>query len=83
MDPRDSLLLYTDGISEARNLSGNEYGIGGLSLAAGGRHGWPSNELVSACLKDIECYSSGARPADDQTLMAIHKAESSAAAFSD
>ncbi len=83
MEPHDSLLLFTDGISEARDLSGNEYGIGGLSLAAGGRHGWPSKELVSACLKDIEQYSSGARPADDQTLMAVHRAESSAAAFSD
>jgi sigma-B regulation protein RsbU (phosphoserine phosphatase) len=75
MQPRDSLLLYTDGISEARNLSGKEYGIGGLSLAAGDRHGWSSNELVSACLKDIERYSSGTRQADDQTLMAVHRAE--------
>jgi phosphoserine phosphatase RsbU/P len=83
MEPGDSLLLFTDGISEARNLSGNEYGIGGLSLAAGGRHGSPSKELVSACLKDIERYSFGTRQADDQTLMAVHKAESSAAAFSD
>jgi phosphoserine phosphatase RsbU/P len=83
MEPGDSLLLFTDGISEARDLSGNEYGIRGLSLAAGGRHGWPSKELVSACLEDIERYTSGARPADDQTLMAIHRAASSTAAFSD
>ena len=81
MDPHDSLLLFTDGISEARDLSGKEYGIGGLSLAAGDRHGWPSKELVSACLKDIEQYSSGARQADDQTLMAVHRAKSSAAAI--
>ena len=83
MEPGDSLLLFTDGISEARNLSGNEYGIGGLSLAAGGRHGSPSKELVSACLNDVERYSSGTRQADDQTLMAVHMAESSAAAFGD
>lgn len=83
MEPRDSLLLFTDGISEARDLSGKEYGIGELSVAAGGRHGWPSKELVSACLKDIERYSFGARQADDQTLMAVHRAETRAAAFSD
>ena len=81
MEPRDSLLLFTDGISEARNASGDEYGIGGLSLAAGALHGWPSQELVSACLKDIERYSVEVRQADDQTLMAIHRAEASAAAF--
>jgi phosphoserine phosphatase RsbU/P len=83
LEPLDSLLLYTDGISEARDLSGNEYGIGGLSLAAGGRHGWPSKKLVSACLTDIERYSSGTRQADDQTLMAVHREEARAAAFSD
>lgn len=83
MEPLDTLLLFTDGISEARNPSGREYGISGLSLAAGGRHGWPSKELVSACLKDIDQYSSGARQADDQTLMAVHRAESSAATFGD
>jgi sigma-B regulation protein RsbU (phosphoserine phosphatase) len=82
LEPRESLLLFTDGISEARDLSGNEYGIGGLLLAAGGRHGWPSKELVSACLEDIERHSTGARQADDQTLMAVHRTESSAAAFS-
>ena len=81
MEPGDSLLLFTDGISEARNLSGNEYGIGGISLAAGDRHGSPSKELVSACLKDIEQYSFGTRQADDQTLMAVYRAESRAAAF--
>ncbi|MFY9529024.1 MAG: PP2C family protein-serine/threonine phosphatase [Candidatus Acidiferrales bacterium] len=82
LEPGDSLVLFTDGISEARDLSGNEYGIDGLSLAVGGRHGWPAEELVSACREDIERYSSGARQADDQTLMAIHLAESNAAAFS-
>jgi sigma-B regulation protein RsbU (phosphoserine phosphatase) len=83
MEPRDTLLLFTDGISEARDLSGKEYGIGGLSLAASGRHGWPSKELVSACLNDIDLYSSGTRQADDQTIMAVHRAEAGAPAFSD
>lgn len=64
-----------------RDLSVNEYGIGGLSLAAGGRHGWPSKELVSACSEVIERYSSWAREADDQTLLAVQLAEPSAAAF--
>lgn len=83
LEPRDSLLLFTDGISEARDLSGNEYGVDGLSLAASGRHGWASKELVSACLGDVERYSSGVRQADDQTLMAVHLTQSSAAAFND
>ena len=81
LEPGDSLLLFTDGISEARDHSGNEYGIGGISLAAGGRHGWDSKELVASCRDDVERYCAGARQTDDQTLMAVHMAEPSEAAF--
>ena len=73
LEARDSLLLYTDGISEASGPSGQEYGIGGLSLAAGQHHGRSPKELVAACLEDVKRYSLGARPADDQTLMAIQR----------
>ena len=83
LERNDSLLLYTDGISEARDPSGNEYGIVGLSLAAGERHGWPPQELVAACLKDVERHASGTRQADDQTLMVIQRAAAGGASFND
>ncbi len=73
LDPRDSLLLFTDGISEANNAAGREYGIDELSLAIGARHGWPPKELVAACLGDVQRHSAGVRQADDQTLMAIQR----------
>jgi len=76
LDPRDSLLLYSDGISEANDASGKEYGVNRLSFAAGARHGLAPKELIAACLDDIEQYSLGIRPADDQTLMAIQRASS-------
>ena len=73
LEPGDSLLLFTDGISEANDGSGREYGIGGLSLAIGKRHGWPPKELVAACLEEVRRHSAGVRQADDQTLMAIQR----------
>jgi phosphoserine phosphatase RsbU/P len=73
LEPRDSLLLFTDGISEANDASGREYGVGGLSLAIGERHGWAPKELVAACLGDVERHSAGVRQADDQTLVAIQR----------
>jgi sigma-B regulation protein RsbU (phosphoserine phosphatase) len=73
LEPRDSLLLYTDGISEANDVSGREYGIGGLSLSTRERHGWPPKEMVSACLEDVQRHCTGVRQADDQTLMAIQR----------
>jgi len=73
LDPRDSLLLFTDGISEANDASGREYGINGLSLAISRRHGWAPKEMVSACLDDVLRHSSGVRQGDDQTVMAIQR----------
>jgi sigma-B regulation protein RsbU (phosphoserine phosphatase) len=83
LEPDDSLLLYTDGISEARDPSGSEYGIEGLSLAAGEKYGLTPDALVAACIKDLERHSAGTRQADDQTLMAIQRAQSHHASFND
>jgi sigma-B regulation protein RsbU (phosphoserine phosphatase) len=73
LEPRDSLLLFTDGISEANDVSGQEYGVCGLSVAIGERHGWPPKELVASCLGDVQRHSAGVRQADDQTLVAIQR----------
>src|SRR5580693_2814285 len=75
MERGDSLLLYTDGISEAMNDSGVEYGAARLSSVAGERHGWVPQELAAACMKDVQGYSSGRKQADDQTLIVVHRAD--------
>lgn len=76
LEPGDSLLLYTDGISEASDPAGQEYGIEGISLAAGGRHGWLPSKMVAACLEDVTRHSFGTRQADDQTVMVIQRSGS-------
>jgi phosphoserine phosphatase RsbU/P len=83
LEPGDSLLLYTDGISEARNREGREYGVAQLSRAARERHGWVPHELLAACRKDVDSFSSGTPQADDQTLMVIHRSESAGASLAD
>jgi phosphoserine phosphatase RsbU/P len=83
LEPGDSLLLYTDGISEARSSKGDEYGIAGLSLGAAARHGWPPNELIAASMGDVQGHCAGTRQADDQTLMVIQRASAGAAQFND
>jgi sigma-B regulation protein RsbU (phosphoserine phosphatase) len=75
MERGDSLLLYTDGISEAVNASGVEYGAARLSNIASKKHGCVPQELAAACMRDVHHYSGGAKQVDDQTLMVIHRAE--------
>ena len=81
IEPGESLLLYTDGISEAVNAAGAEYGVEGIVRAAGERHGWMPQDLLAACLRDVDKYCAGAKAKDDQTLMVIHRGESAATAL--
>lgn len=74
LKPGESLLLYTDGIPEANDPSGTEFGVDRLSVSARDRHGSAPKELLAACLADVQRFSSGMRPADDQTLMVVHRA---------
>jgi sigma-B regulation protein RsbU (phosphoserine phosphatase) len=73
----DSLLLYTDGISEAVDGSGAEYGIERLANIASKWHGRAPRELAASCMSDVQAYSKGLKQFDDQTLMVIHRSPSS------
>jgi sigma-B regulation protein RsbU (phosphoserine phosphatase) len=71
MRPGDALLLYTDGLSEANDPGGAEYGIERLTnLAPAIRHS-PPRAMISACLEDLRKFSGGAPRSDDLTIMAI------------
>lgn len=83
LEAGDSLVLYTDGISEAANSKGEEYGVARIMSVAGERHGWVPQELLAACLKDVNSFSSGARQADDQTMMVIHRTDSAGISLND
>jgi len=83
LEPGDSLLLYTDGISEAVSPTGQEYSPKKLATVAGERHRWKPTELLTACMKDVKAHTGGARPADDQTLMVIHRSETAGATLVD
>jgi sigma-B regulation protein RsbU (phosphoserine phosphatase) len=72
--PGDTLVLYTDGLSEARDDAGTEYGASRLAEFFAEQHGRPPRALADACLEDLSRFSSGTRLTDDLTLMMIHRA---------
>jgi serine phosphatase RsbU (regulator of sigma subunit) len=69
----DSLLLYTDGLSEARDGAGDEYGVERLTRLLSGCQSLAPQSLLSDCLEDLKRFSAGARKADDLTMMAIRR----------
>lgn len=75
MAPGEALLLYTDGVSEARDVAGNEYGAARLTdiAGAGGTH--TAQTLTNACVEDVKRFYAGAPKADDLTVMAVRHTE--------
>ncbi len=71
----DTLLLYTDGLSEARDLAGAEYGAERLRLLLCGRHALAPAALIGACVEDLGAFRSGAPKHDDLTVMAVRRVD--------
>ena len=67
----DRLLLYTDGLSEARNSDDSEYGKDRLLSLLGESRRSPADALIHRVLEDVRTFSSGRPVSDDLTLMAI------------
>jgi sigma-B regulation protein RsbU (phosphoserine phosphatase) len=73
LDPGQTLILYSDGLSEARDLQGVEYGTERLSRLVSGFYGLTPEGLIDACLKDLRDFREGAAGEDDLTIMAIQR----------
>ena len=67
----DRLLLYTDGLSEARDGQNREYGDHRLTTLLGECHKLSAVELVSRLRHDVNEFSSARPTSDDLTVMAI------------
>ncbi|MBL8604375.1 MAG: SpoIIE family protein phosphatase [Myxococcales bacterium] len=66
--PGDVLLLYTDGLIEARSMSGEFYGQERLERAFGAGLG-SARETLEAVLADLDRFVEDAPQADDQTVV--------------
>jgi sigma-B regulation protein RsbU (phosphoserine phosphatase) len=69
LQPGDALLLYTDGVSEAMDASGEEYGVQRVRELA--RVAQTAPDLVAACRDDLAAFRRNAPKADDVTLLVV------------
>lgn len=68
--PDDVVMLYTDGINEAMNRHGQEYGMERLRGVVGVKPTDPA-ALVQRLLADLQRFVGGAPQSDDQTVVAF------------
>jgi sigma-B regulation protein RsbU (phosphoserine phosphatase) len=67
----ETLLLYTDGLTEARNRSDGEYGAERLLQTVGEGSALPPQALIETCMQSAAAFQAGVPSRDDVTVMAM------------
>ena len=67
----DLVVVCSDGVTEARNLAGDEFGRDRLVEALHGRHGAKPEAALEHVLGAVKTFSQGAAQADDITLLIL------------
>jgi phosphoserine phosphatase RsbU/P len=70
LNPGDLLLAYTDGVIEALNPAGEEWGVEGLRSAATASDARCADEIVHAIFRSMDEFSRG-RQTDDATVVVL------------
>jgi sigma-B regulation protein RsbU (phosphoserine phosphatase) len=66
-------VLYSDGLTEAFNTSGEQYGAERLSRLLEQQAPLPPQQLLNATLEDLKKFRGGAPRTDDLTIMIIRR----------
>lgn len=67
----ESLFLYTDGVTEARNRCNGEYGAERLLQTVRESSGLAPRELIENCVESVARFQAGVSASDDVTIMAM------------
>jgi sigma-B regulation protein RsbU (phosphoserine phosphatase) len=65
--------VYTDGLTEARNGAGDEYGLARVEQSAARAARRSVTELVSAVVADQAAFRKGCPNADDVAVLGIRR----------
>ncbi len=71
LEPRDCLVVYTDGVLEAQNRAREFYGLDRLRQTVSANPGLSSRELHRRLLADVQAFTEGEPQRDDVTLAVL------------
>lgn len=73
LDPGDSLVLYTDGITESQDPEGNQYEETRLSRALADHRDQATEVMADSVLQDVVRFRQTRSPNDDVTLLILRR----------
>lgn len=71
LEPGDTIILFSDGVTEAMNPDEEMFGVSRLCNALSGQHDVSLDRLQSTVMECVENFARGASQADDITLMLV------------
>ena len=71
LEPNDTLVLYSDGVTEAMDPDEQLYGVGRLRGVLEGKNEMALDEIQKTVLESVENFARGARQADDLTMLLV------------
>ena len=71
LQPGDFIVAFSDGVTEAFNMAGDEYGDERLLASIERHRGKSPQELLDGLLKDVKEFAGEATPNDDLTLVMV------------
>ncbi|MBN1519166.1 MAG: SpoIIE family protein phosphatase [Spirochaetales bacterium] len=69
----DSILLYTDGLDESRNVDGEPFGIEGVLASYSTAPQGEAAQMLDYVMQEWRFHTSGAKVADDTTVVLLKK----------
>src|SRR6266545_4007979 len=73
LEPGDTLLLYSDGVTESFDAGGRAFGEEGLLAALAGLSGASARSVVERLREAIRAFAGDAEPSDDIAILAVHR----------
>jgi len=83
LEPGDTLVLFSDGVTEAMDPDEQMFGVRRLKEVLTGQTECPLDQLQKSVLQSIENFSRGAHQTDDVTLLIVRYRATSASALID
>ncbi|MBU0935121.1 MAG: SpoIIE family protein phosphatase [Spirochaetes bacterium] len=71
LNPGDALLIYTDGLSEARNVDQEEYGLEGVVGSLSSAPDEDARSMLNYIMQEWRFHTSGSKIADDVTAVLL------------